>query len=92
MVDCISGVCVQTEMVLRQSLAERIKPVLFLNKLDRALLEVQFDQEQLYQKLLRTVESVNVVININYNSDGPMGNIEVKRILISKRITIVNLP
>ncbi|MPC78817.1 Elongation factor 2 [Portunus trituberculatus] len=48
-VDCVSGVCVQTETVLRQAIAERIKPVLFMNKMDRALLELQLEQEELYQ-------------------------------------------
>ena len=48
-VDCIEGVCVQTETVLRQSIAERIKPVLVINKVDRALLELQVDQESLFQ-------------------------------------------
>merc|ERR1712121_631258 len=47
-VDAISGVCVQTETVLRQAIAERIKPVLFMNKMDRALLELRLEQEDLY--------------------------------------------
>jgi elongation factor 2 len=61
-VDCVEGVCVQTETVLRQALAERIKPVLFLNKLDRLFFELDKEAEEIYQKLVRTIESVNVVI------------------------------
>ena len=61
-VDCIEGVCVQTETVLRQALAERIRPVLMVNKMDRALLELQLEKEAAYQSFARTIESVNVVI------------------------------
>jgi len=76
-VDCVSGVCVQTETVLRQAIAERIKPVLFMNKMDRALLELQLEQEDLYQTFQRIVENVNVII-ATYNDDsGPMGEIRV---------------
>merc|ERR1711977_334746 len=76
-VDCISGVCVQTETVLRQAIAERIKPILFMNKMDRALLELQLDMEDLYQTFQRIIESTNAIIATYADCDGPMGNIMV---------------
>ncbi|XP_076134356.1 elongation factor 2b-like [Alosa pseudoharengus] len=77
-VDCVSGVCVQTETVLRQAIAERIKPVLMMNKMDRALLELQLDAEDLFQTFQRIVESVNVIICTYGTEDGPMGCIQVE--------------
>lgn len=77
-VDCISGVCVQTETVLRQAIAERIRPVLFMNKMDRALLELQLEQEDLYQTFQRIIENTNVIIATYCDEDGPMGNIMVE--------------
>lgn len=76
-VDCISGVCVQTETVLRQAIAERIRPVLFMNKMDRALLELQLEMEDLYQTFQRIIETTNVIIATYSSEDGPMGNIMV---------------
>ncbi|KAF9985579.1 Elongation factor 2 [Mortierella antarctica] len=74
-VDCIDGVCVQTETVLRQALGERIKPVVVINKVDRALLELQVTKEDLYQSFSRTIESVNVIIS-TYNDDA-LGDVQV---------------
>ena len=71
------GVCVQTETVLRQAIAERIKPVAFLNKMDRALLELQLEQEDLYQTFQRIVESLNVIVATYASEDSPMGEIQV---------------
>jgi len=76
-VDCVSGVCVQTETVLRQAIAERIKPVVFMNKMDLALLTLQLDSESLYQTFQRIVENINVIIATYGDEDGPMGNIDV---------------
>ena len=74
-VDCVEGVCVQTETVLRQALAERIKPVVMVNKVDRALLELQLDPEEAYQSFFRTIQTVNVVI-ATYN-DKHLGDVQV---------------
>eukprot|EP00080_Pristionchus_pacificus_P020813 PDM80833.1 G protein-coupled receptor [Pristionchus pacificus] len=76
-VDCISGVCVQTETVLRQAIAERIKPILFMNKMDRALLELQLGQEELFQTFQRIIENINVIIATYGDDEGPMGVISV---------------
>jgi len=76
-VDCVSGVCVQTETVLRQAIAERIKPVLFMNKMDLALITLQLGSEELYQTFARIVESVNVIIATYNDDDSPMGDVMV---------------
>lgn len=81
----LPGVCVQTETVLRQAISERIKPVLFMNKMDRALLELQLEKEDLYQTLQRIVESINVIVATYADDEGPMGNIQVR----ACRFTIV---
>merc|ERR1711907_901272 len=61
-VDSVSGVSVQTETVLRQSLQERVKPVLMINKLDRVILELQAQLEDTYQNFVKILENVNVII------------------------------
>lgn len=63
-VDCVSGISCQTETVLRQAIEERVTPVLFLNKLDRAFLELKKNEEELYQDLYKTVENTNALIRL----------------------------
>jgi elongation factor 2 len=61
-VDYVEGVCVQTETVLRQALGEKIKPVLFINKIDRGILELQVEGETMYQTFVKVIENANVII------------------------------
>ncbi|GKT35372.1 Eukaryotic translation elongation factor 2, partial [Aduncisulcus paluster] len=75
-VDCIEGVCVQTETVLRQSLQERVRPVLMLNKLDRVILELQLDPEEAYQTFRRVIENVNLQIQ-TYSDEGSADRLTV---------------
>lgn len=65
----------QTETVLRQALTERIKPVVVINKVDRALLELQVDKEELFQSFRRTIENVNVIISTYH--DAALGDVQV---------------
>lgn len=86
------GVCVQTETVLRQAIAERIKPILFMNKMDRALLELQLQQEDLFQTFQRIVENVNVIIATYGDDSGPMGELQVSSTRRSLRLRQVHRP
>jgi len=74
-VDCIEGVCVQTETVLRQAIGERIKPVLFVNKLDRIFLELNMTPDEAFKTFRNSIESVNVIVETY--TDEKLGNIQV---------------
>merc|ERR1712137_1203917 len=74
-VDCIEGCAVQTETVLRQALTERVRPVLFVNKVDRCILELQMEPEDMYSRFRKAIEDVNVLI-ATYN-DALMGDVQV---------------
>jgi len=84
-------VCVQTETVLRQAMGDCIRPILFMNKMDRALLELQLEPEELYQTFQRIVENINVIIATYGDESGPMGNIMVRKmtfyVLYGKNLT-----
>ena len=63
-VDCIEGVCLQTEKVLQQALAEKIKPVMFINKIDKCIFELQADGEAIYQSLQRIITDANTISSV----------------------------
>merc|ERR1712216_738411 len=73
--DCVEGVCVQTETVLRQSLGERVKPVVMINKVDRIILELQAELEDSYLNFVKILENANVII-ATYN-DEALGDCQV---------------
>lgn len=38
-IDCMEGVCLQTERVIQLAIVERVKPLVVISKLDRAIIE-----------------------------------------------------
>ena len=74
-IDCIEGCAVQTETVLRQALTERVKPVLHLNKVDRCILELQMEPEEMYIRFRKSIEDVNVIVSTY--TDERMGDVQV---------------
>ncbi|MFH1257162.1 MAG: elongation factor EF-2 [Candidatus Diapherotrites archaeon] len=64
-VDSVEGVMPQTETVIRQALRENVKPVLFINKVDRLVNELQLTSEQMQERFLKTIAQVNNLIKAN---------------------------
>jgi len=56
------GIMPQTETVLRQALKERVKPVLFINKVDRLIKEMLFTPEQIQERLAKIIIEFNRLI------------------------------
>ena len=61
--DAVEGVMPQTETVLRQALKENVKPILFINKVDRLIKELQLKPEQMQEKFVKIINHVNRLIN-----------------------------
>ncbi|MFH1471039.1 MAG: elongation factor EF-2, partial [Candidatus Micrarchaeota archaeon] len=61
-VDAVEGVMPQTETVLRQSLKEKARPCVFINKIDRLINELKLTPEQMQAKLVKIIAGINKLI------------------------------
>jgi len=64
-VDAVEGVMTQTEMYLRVALEERVRPILFINKIDRLIKELKLSPSEIQQRLVQIVKDINTLI-MNY--------------------------
>ena len=58
----VEGPMPQTETVVRQALKEKVKPVLFINKVDRLINELQVTPEDMMERFKGTIAKVNKLI------------------------------
>ncbi|KAJ2773804.1 Cytoplasmic GTPase/eEF2-like protein (ribosomal biogenesis), partial [Coemansia nantahalensis] len=62
LVDVVEGVCTQTVSVMRQAWVENVRPVLFLNKIDRLIMELRMTPSEAYLHMQQLIEQVNAVL------------------------------
>ena len=63
-VDAVEEVMVQTETVTHQALDDRVKPVLFINKVDRLIKELRLTSDEIQKKIVRIIRDFNNLIDI----------------------------
>ena len=59
----VEGAMPQTETVVRQALKEKVKPVLFINKVDRLINELQVTPEDMQERFMVQITKVNNLIS-----------------------------
>ena len=59
LVCAVEGAMPQTETVLRQALKERVKPILFINKVDRLINELQVTPEEMQRRFTKIIAKFN---------------------------------
>jgi len=62
-VDAVEEIMAQTETVTRQALEERVRPVLFINKVDRLIKELKLTPEEIQDKFARIINDFNTLID-----------------------------
>ena len=58
----VEGVMPQTKTVISQALRERVKPTVFINKVDRLINELKLNPKELQDRFLRIINDVNKLI------------------------------
>ncbi len=63
LVCAVEGIMPQTETVIKQALRERVKPVLFINKVDRLIKEMKLTPESMQKRFVRIIKEFNDLIS-----------------------------
>jgi len=69
LVCAVEGIMPQTETVIRQALKERVRPVLFVNKVDRLINELKVTEQEMQQRFVQIIAEVNKRIVANLPDD-----------------------
>lgn len=62
--DSVEGIMTQTETVTRQALEERVRPVLYINKIDRLVKELKLGPDEMQKWLMNIINHFNQLVDI----------------------------
>jgi len=62
-VDAVEQIMAQTESVIRQSMNECLRPILFINKVDRLINELKLPKEEIETRINNIIQMVNELID-----------------------------
>ncbi len=62
LVCAVEGIMPQTETVIKQALRERVKPVLFINKVDRLIQEMKLTPESMQERFVKIINEFNMLV------------------------------
>ncbi|MEM2108106.1 MAG: GTP-binding protein, partial [Candidatus Bathyarchaeia archaeon] len=68
-IDAVEEIMPQTEVVMRQALEERVRPVLFINKVDRLITELKLTENQIRERFARIIRGFNDLIDFYGESE-----------------------
>ena len=63
LVCAVEGAMPQTETVIRQAIREKVKPVLFINKVDRLINELKLTPEEMQQRFIKIISKFNELLD-----------------------------
>jgi elongation factor 2 len=63
-VDAVEEIMAQTEIVVKQALEERVRPVLFINKTDKLITELKLGKNQIEKKLNKIIDGFNDLLEL----------------------------
>ena len=63
-VDAVEGVMTQTETVVRQALEERVRPLLYVNKVDRLIKELRLSPQEIQRRFIEIIRDFNNLIEL----------------------------
>ncbi|MDI9620028.1 MAG: elongation factor EF-2 [Candidatus Nezhaarchaeota archaeon] len=63
-VDAVEGVMTQTETVLRQAMEERVRPLLYINKVDRLIRELKLSASEVQQRFVDIIRDFNALVDL----------------------------